>query len=89
MITILDVAKYWGAIEDENGNIETSVFFDLGLPFLTGCEICEETLSPHNSYPTKSEFVKCKTCAESTQSGFESIEDMEAYQEMEEERKCS
>lgn len=51
MITIQDVLDAWA-------DRPASACWD--LPLLGGCECCEESLSTHNMYPSKSGFVRCR-----------------------------
>ena len=39
------------------GDIEAT-----GLPFFGGCEICHASIACYNAYPSKSNYLRCRSC---------------------------
>jgi hypothetical protein len=73
-ITILDLAKYRGAKENERGSIDGQAFADVGLEIIGGCCVCHATLAAYNACPSKSGYWKCRSgCI--GDDGFESVEE--------------
>jgi len=60
LITVLDLAKFRGLKEDENGKVSMGAFDDVGLPMMGGCSICGATVTCYNACPSKSGFLKCE-----------------------------
>jgi len=58
-ITVLELAKFRGLQEDEDGKVSMTAFDDVGLPMMGGCSVCGATVACYNSCPSKSGFLKC------------------------------
>jgi hypothetical protein len=82
-ITILDVAMARGARQAKDGSISGAEFDRLDLPFFAGCECCEESLAPYNSYPSTSGYIRCGGCVCGV--GFATVQEFEAWCKREDE----
>jgi hypothetical protein len=77
-VTVLDVALARGA-NKVDGAINGGEFARLGLPMLSGCEICHATLGPYNACPTRTGFIQCAACVAGSDQGFATVAAFEAY----------
>lgn len=73
-ITILELARFRGVKEDENGGINMGQFMAVGLPMLGGCGECGATIAAYNAAPSQSGYLKCsKGCI--GDDGYESVQE--------------
>lgn len=77
-ITVLDVAVARGAKQGADGSINGGEFHRLGLPFFGGCLHCHASIAAYNAYPTKTGYLMCKDCCESSEQGYSTVEEFEA-----------
>ena len=76
-ITVLDLAIHRGAKEDPNGGLSAEAIEATGLPIISGCGPCGESLGPFDAYPSKLGSIRCKDCI--GQNGFETVEEANAF----------
>ena len=76
--TILDIAKAWGAKEDENGGINGGEFERLGLPLLGGCQNCGASIAAYNAYPGRNGFLIGTCCSSGGDEVYQTVEEFEA-----------
>jgi hypothetical protein len=77
-MTVLDIALAKGA-KEINGSINMSEFDQLGLPFFSGCQCCHESLGPYNAYPSRSGYIRCRSCLDDL--GFDTVKDYDEWME--------
>jgi len=58
-ITILDLAKFRGVKESEDGSITMGAMEEVDLPFMGGCGMCGACIAAYNASPSKSGYLKC------------------------------
>lgn len=58
-ITVLELAIFRGAKEDENGSMSFSAIENTGLPAMGGCSSCGAMIAAYNACISKSGFLKC------------------------------
>ncbi len=81
MVTILDIAIARGATKNEDGSIGADAFFNLSFPFFAGCQNCEASLGPAQSFPSKTGFIRCEHCIGDI--GFTTVEEFDKWEEKE------
>lgn len=77
MMTILEIAIAKGAKRNEDGSLGMGEFDALDLPFFAGCEHCEASLGPAQSFPSTSGYIRCKQCITTT--GFTTVEEFDDW----------
>ena len=76
-VTILDCAVARGAKPDEDGNITMGDIEDVGLPFFGGCQVCHASIACFNAYPSKTNYLRCRSCIGSL--GFATTDEFETW----------
>ncbi len=76
-VTTLDCAVARGAKPDEDGNFTMGDVQAVGLPFFGGCEICHASIACYNAYPSKSNYLRCRSCIGNA--GFATTDEFEAW----------
>jgi hypothetical protein len=61
-VTILDCAVARGAEPDQDGNFTMGDIETVGLPFFGGCHVCHASVACYNAHPSKTNFLRCRTC---------------------------
>jgi hypothetical protein len=46
---------------------------EIGLPVFGGCELCRAAIACDNAYPSRSGYIRCKSCL--GKEGWDSVED--------------
>ncbi len=78
MVTILDIAIAKGVKHNEDGSISMGEFEELSLPFFAGCQHCEASLGPAQSFPSTTGYIQCRHCI-GAEIGFETVEEFDAW----------
>jgi hypothetical protein len=62
-VTILDCAVARGAkADEESGNFTMGDIEAVWLPFFGGCQVCHASIACFNAYPSKSNYLRCRSC---------------------------
>jgi hypothetical protein len=61
-ITIMELAEHRGLLHEDDGTVNGSAFYDVGLDFLGGCAVCGASIAAYNAYPSRSGSWKCAEC---------------------------
>jgi len=73
MLTILDLAKSFGAKGDENGNVSAGEIYKAGFDMIGGCQDCGATIAAYNAYPSRTGYWKCGDCI--GEHGFKTVQE--------------
>lgn len=73
-ISVLDITK---ARVGEKKSYTGEDFDRAGVPMICGCQVCEATLGPWNSFPSKTGYIRCGECIYDL--GFDTLQEFEIF----------